>query len=234
MVGRPAAERTLGLVTGRKWLVAVAAGVVGVVVAGVGGGGGGAAGAQEDVEPGDVVSVEAAPELLEEVSGALLDVGWYVEEGSGVPAGPTADVRASMLAAGREWGLVALTTPPARGTRNFTANLLAEVRSRGSGIDTVLVVTEEDVSGFSRTASDAEVGAALEAALPVFGADVAQGWAAVYAELVGEALVVEPAGGDDGIGVPLWLLGAGGLLAGAAAGGVAVVAHRRERMGTPP
>lgn len=195
-------------------------------------GAGASVGAQEDAGPEDVVSVEAAPELLDEVSAALFGPGWYLEEGVAAAPGATADLRASLLAAGRDWGLVALTTPPPRGTRNFAANLLAEVRSQGSRIDTVLVVTWEDVAGASRAWSDAEVDAALSRALPVLGADVVEGWSAVHTELTGEALVVSPAdGGSGGVAVPLWVVVVGGLAAGAAAAGVAEAASRRRPSG---
>lgn len=177
----------------------------------------------------DVVTVDAAPELIDEVAGELVATGWYVEEGAGVPADELAEVREAMLAAGSEWGLVALTTPPTRGTRNFAANLLAEVRSNRSRIDTVVVLTLEDVSGASRTASEDELDAAFEAAIPTFEVDVIDGFGVAYEELTGAALPEVESGSGGGLSVSLPLVVAGGLVAAAVVALVAALMARRSR-----
>ncbi len=183
-----------------------ALGVLGIGALGAGAALASPAGAQG--QGSDVTSVVAAPELIDEVADAVVAQGTFVEEGAGVDPEDLAAVQARIRDAGQGWAIVALSTPPPRGTRNFVANLLAEVRPRDRSIDTVLVVTRDDVAGSSRAWDDAALDAALAAAIPVLDHDPAGGWSVVYEQLVGGPLPPAPSDGGGVDALVPWLAAA--------------------------
>ncbi|MPY95712.1 MAG: hypothetical protein GEV08_22470 [Acidimicrobiia bacterium] len=64
------------------------------------------------------------------------------------------------------------------------------MRSSRSSIDTVVVLTLEDVAGSSRPYTEDQLDAAFAAAIPIFETDVARGFVFLYEQLTGTVCCV--------------------------------------------
>ena len=164
---------------------------------------------------------------LEEVSAKLVTQGWYNEPGAGTEDARLAEVQARLASTGTPWALVALAQNPSLGTKGFGDELLDLVRA-GGGPKTLVILTPTEVTASSRTYEEAELQAALAAAVPAFDRDVVAGFEALFADLTDGPAPPRPAPETSFPVVPV----AGAAIT-AMAAAVLVVAGFKRRSAVP-
>lgn len=170
-----------------------------------------------------------------DVVGALDATGAYVEEGSGADPDEVAEVVAAIADAGDRWGLVALAAPPPAGSTIHAEELLGELRSRGSPIDTVVVLAggpSPEVGVMSLVHDNSALDRGIDRAADRLRSHPAAGFAALYAATTGKDLRGLPGdlgdAGTIGTGRPSGLLVTGGIVV-LLAGGALFLMWRANR-----
>lgn len=129
---------------------------------------------------------------VEEIVRSLDQTGAYTEAGSGADPAQVQQVARAIADAGDRWGLVALEGDAPSGSTIFSEQLLTQLRSQGSPIDTV-VVLEQRADGpavgiRSATHDRGALDRAIDRAAEYLREDPAAGFAAYYSAVTNTSL----------------------------------------------